>query len=125
MYSDLPSGQIGLIDFGLHARIPRALRDRMLEMLFYQASGSVDQAVDAEPDPTRIREAVLRSSLGLITDPTQVNVQFVDALGTESETPGRGGLVVVDVEGVAASRILSGLWKSELRLSAQAADRLP
>ncbi len=53
----LPTGQIGLIDFGLHGHVPRALRDKMLEMIFYQASGRFDQAIDAfvevfSPDPT-------------------------------------------------------------------------
>ncbi|MCC7386576.1 MAG: AarF/ABC1/UbiB kinase family protein [Deltaproteobacteria bacterium] len=43
----LPDGQIGLIDFGLHGRVPRALRDKMLEMIFNQVSGRVDEAVDA------------------------------------------------------------------------------
>jgi len=46
----LPSGQIGLIDFGLHGHVPRALRDKMLETVFYQASGRIDQAVDAFVD---------------------------------------------------------------------------
>lgn len=51
------AGQIGLVDFGLHGEIPRALRDKMLEMLFCQASGKVAAAVDAfvavfQPDPS-------------------------------------------------------------------------
>ena len=53
----LPSGQIGLIDFGLHGHVPKALREKMLEMVFSQASGQVDDAVEAfvqvfHPDPT-------------------------------------------------------------------------
>jgi ubiquinone biosynthesis protein len=53
----LPTGQIGIIDFGLHGHVPRALRDKMLEMIFDQASGKIDEAVDAfitvfQPDPS-------------------------------------------------------------------------
>jgi ubiquinone biosynthesis protein len=53
----LPTGQIGLIDFGLHGHVPRVVRDKMLEIIFYQASGRVDEAVEAyvqvfSPDPT-------------------------------------------------------------------------
>jgi ubiquinone biosynthesis protein len=68
----LPSGHIGLIDFGLHARVPRALREKMLETLFYQASGRVDEAVGAfiavlGPDASVDRaalEADLKAVLG-------------------------------------------------------------
>lgn len=53
----LPSGQIALIDFGLHGHVPKALREKMLEIVFSQASGRYDDAVDAfvevfHPDPT-------------------------------------------------------------------------
>lgn len=52
----LPSGQIGIIDLGLHGHVPRPLRDKMLEMIFDQASGKTDEAVEAfvavfQPDP--------------------------------------------------------------------------
>jgi ubiquinone biosynthesis protein len=58
----LPSGQIGLIDFGLHGHVPRVVRDKMLEIIFYQASGRVDEAVEAyvqvfSPDPALDVEA--------------------------------------------------------------------
>lgn len=51
------SGKIALIDFGLHGHVPRALRDKMLEIIFSQASGRIDDAVAAfvevfQPDPT-------------------------------------------------------------------------
>jgi predicted unusual protein kinase regulating ubiquinone biosynthesis (AarF/ABC1/UbiB family) len=42
-----PTGRIGLIDFGLHAQVPRWLRDKMLEVVFNQASGRIDDAVTA------------------------------------------------------------------------------
>jgi ubiquinone biosynthesis protein len=53
----LPTGHIALIDFGLHGQVPRALRDKMLEMIFYQTAGRFDEAVDSfasvfKPDPT-------------------------------------------------------------------------
>jgi ubiquinone biosynthesis protein len=41
----LETGQIGLIDFGLHGEVPRRLCDKMLELLFYQSSGRTDEAV--------------------------------------------------------------------------------
>jgi ubiquinone biosynthesis protein len=43
----MPSGQIGLVDFGLHGQVPRWLCDRMLELLSYQSAGRTDDAVDA------------------------------------------------------------------------------
>lgn len=43
----LPSGKIGLIDFGLNGVVPRKLCDQMLELLFYQASGRTSDAVRA------------------------------------------------------------------------------
>ncbi|MEZ4318312.1 MAG: AarF/UbiB family protein [Myxococcota bacterium] len=51
------TGHIALIDFGLHGQVPRPLREKMLEMVFCQASGKIDEAVDAfaqvfQPDPT-------------------------------------------------------------------------
>jgi predicted unusual protein kinase regulating ubiquinone biosynthesis (AarF/ABC1/UbiB family) len=50
------NGRIGLIDFGLHAKVPKDLREKMLDMLFYSASGRFDDAVEAfiqvfSPDP--------------------------------------------------------------------------
>ena len=67
----MPDGQIGLIDFGLHGRVPRALREKMLEVLFYQASGRVDEAtkafvavLDPETEEDRVGlEAALRDIL--------------------------------------------------------------
>ncbi len=44
---DAPAGQIALIDFGLHGTVPRKLRDKMLEMVFSQAAGRTDDAVNA------------------------------------------------------------------------------
>lgn len=71
----LPDGRIGLVDFGLNGRVPRALRDKMLEMIFSQASGRVDEAVEAfatvfQPDPKadieafkrELREVLIRGS---------------------------------------------------------------
>src|SRR5690606_6718056 len=43
----LPSGHIGLIDFGLHGQVPRHLCDKMLELLYYQSSGRTDDALRA------------------------------------------------------------------------------
>jgi ubiquinone biosynthesis protein len=40
-------GRITLIDFGLHGQVPRALRDKMLEVVTSQVNGRVDQAVEA------------------------------------------------------------------------------
>ena len=61
----LPTGYIGLIDFGLHGHVPRALRDKMLELVFYQAGGRHDDAVEAfvgvfHPDPSKDVEAFKR-----------------------------------------------------------------
>jgi ubiquinone biosynthesis protein len=42
----LPSGRIGLIDFGLHAEISKQLRTKMLEMLYLQASNRPAEAVE-------------------------------------------------------------------------------
>jgi len=61
----LPTGQIGLIDFGLHGHVPRQLREKLLEMIFYQASGKVDEAVEAfvqvfQPDPAADVESFKR-----------------------------------------------------------------
>jgi ubiquinone biosynthesis protein len=61
----LPTGQIGLIDFGLHGYVPRLLRDKMLEMLFNQASGKYDEAIEAfisvfQPDPSSDLDAFRR-----------------------------------------------------------------
>lgn len=77
----LPSGHIALIDFGLHGRVPRALREKMLEMLFYQASGRTDEAVSAfvsvlGPDPSVDRaalEADLKAVLAASPDKRSVS----------------------------------------------------
>jgi ubiquinone biosynthesis protein len=42
----MPSGQIGLVDFGLHGEVPRWLCDRMLELLSYQSAGRTEEAVN-------------------------------------------------------------------------------
>jgi ubiquinone biosynthesis protein len=42
----MPGNRIGLIDFGLHGQVPRWLCDRMLELLSYQSSGRIDEAVN-------------------------------------------------------------------------------
>lgn len=52
----LPTGQIALIDFGLHAQVSRQLREKMLELVFAQASGDLDRAAECyvevfQPDP--------------------------------------------------------------------------
>lgn len=69
----LPSGQIALIDFGLHAHIPRALRDAMLEMIFYQASGRHAEAVENyvrifKPDPASDIEGFKRKMTALLAE---------------------------------------------------------
>lgn len=43
----LGDGKIGVIDFGLHARVPPTLRDKMLEMVLHQAAGRIDESIDA------------------------------------------------------------------------------
>lgn len=43
----MPTGRIGLVDFGLHGQVPRWLCDRMLELLSYQSAGRTDEAVNA------------------------------------------------------------------------------
>ncbi|MEO1270343.1 MAG: AarF/UbiB family protein [Myxococcota bacterium] len=57
-----PDGRVVLIDYGLHAALSRALREKMLEMVFAQASGETDTAVEAfiqvfKPDPSKDIEA--------------------------------------------------------------------
>ncbi len=69
----LPTGQIGLIDFGLHGHVPRAIRDKMLEMLFNQASGKVDEAIDAfvtvfQPSPNADVEEFKRELQSVMTE---------------------------------------------------------
>lgn len=56
------TGHIGLIDFGLHGYVPKTLRDKMLEIIFTQSSGRIDDAVAAfvdvfQPDPALDVEA--------------------------------------------------------------------
>ncbi len=43
----VPGGRIGVIDFGLHAQVPRALRDKMLEVVTSQVNDRPEQAVAA------------------------------------------------------------------------------
>ncbi len=71
----LPSGHIGLVDFGLHARVPRALRDKILETLFYQASGRTAEAVASfvavlNPDAS-IDRAALEADLEVVLAPVE------------------------------------------------------
>lgn len=71
-----PSGQIALIDYGLHAEFPRALREKMLELVFAQVSGETDTAVEVfvqvfQPDPRKDIEAFkaeLREVLSIADD---------------------------------------------------------
>jgi ubiquinone biosynthesis protein len=81
----LGGGLIGLIDFGLHARVPRALRDKMLEMVLHQAAGRLDEAVDAycsvlAPDPSVDLAAFKRDLL-----------EVFDGAGTTGATTMRDG----------------------------------
>lgn len=39
--------RIGLIDFGLNGHVPQQLRDKMLELIFYQTAGRIEEAIDA------------------------------------------------------------------------------
>ena len=60
-----PDGRIALIDYGLHAEVPKGLRDKMLEMVFAQVSGETDAAVEAfvqvfAPDPSQDLDAFRR-----------------------------------------------------------------
>src|SRR5690606_34933362 len=41
------NGKIGLLDFGLHGTLSQELRDKMLELIFHQANGRTDDAVQA------------------------------------------------------------------------------
>jgi predicted unusual protein kinase regulating ubiquinone biosynthesis (AarF/ABC1/UbiB family) len=43
----LPTGQVALIDFGLHSTISKALRAKVLEALYYQSQGRIDEQIDA------------------------------------------------------------------------------
>lgn len=90
--------------------------------LGHAARAAVDRASDGRADPDELRETAVNSSLGFLGGPDDVTVRYIDALGTESEEPVAGGLVVVSVEGVPTARILSGLWGADLRLRARAAD---
>jgi ubiquinone biosynthesis protein len=81
----LGNGTIGLIDFGLHAHVPRALRDKMLEMVLHQAAGRMDEAVDAycsvlSPDPSVDLAAFKRDLL-----------EVFDGAGTAGATTMRDG----------------------------------
>ncbi|MCA9489661.1 MAG: AarF/ABC1/UbiB kinase family protein [Myxococcales bacterium] len=66
-------GRIGLIDFGLHARIPPALRDRMLEVVFFQSAGRTSDAVDAfvqvfQPEPAVDLDAFKHDLEGVLVE---------------------------------------------------------
>lgn len=88
----LPSGHIGLIDFGLNAHVPRALREKMLETLFYAASGRVDEAASAfadvvGPDASADRTALENDLKKVIADAAEakgdeaaVTKQLVDGM---------------------------------------------
>jgi len=88
----LDSGQIGLIDFGLHGEVPRRLCDKMLELLFYQSSGRTDEAVNTflqifSPDSNvKVKgfEQQLRAILAESNAPTasesRLTAQLVDGL---------------------------------------------
>lgn len=39
--------KVAILDFGLHGHVPRQLREKMLEIVFCQASGKPDEAVEA------------------------------------------------------------------------------
>jgi predicted unusual protein kinase regulating ubiquinone biosynthesis (AarF/ABC1/UbiB family) len=67
----LRTGYVGLIDFGLHGHVPRALRDKMLELLFYQAGGRHHEAVEAfvkifRPDPAADIETFKRELMAVL-----------------------------------------------------------
>ena len=67
----LQTGHIGLIDFGLHGHVPRTLRDKMLEMIFYQSSGRHDEAIEAfvavfRPDPASDIDSFRREMRSLL-----------------------------------------------------------
>ncbi len=68
-----PGGGIALIDFGLHGHVPRALREKMLEMLFAQASGRIDDAVESfvqvfEPESITDLEAFKEALRGVLAE---------------------------------------------------------
>lgn len=68
----LETGQLGLIDFGLHGDVPRRLCDKMLELLFYQSWGRTDEAVSAflqifAPGPDVDLEAFERELRGVLS----------------------------------------------------------
>ena len=81
----LGHGEIGLIDFGLHARVPPKLRDKMLEMVLHQASGRIDESIDAycdvlEPD----------ASIDLPAFKRELRAVFEDAGTTGTQTMSEG-----------------------------------
>jgi len=43
----MPTGKVGIIDFGLHAQISKVLRQKVFEALVYQNQGKVDEHVEA------------------------------------------------------------------------------
>lgn len=85
-------GQIGLIDFGLHGHVGLELRDKMLELLFHQTSGRIDEAVEAfsavftpGPDTDRVAfERELREVLSPASSPlakdARLTAQLIEGL---------------------------------------------
>lgn len=76
----LPGGLIGLIDFGLHGHVPRALREKMLEMIFYQASGRIDEAAAAfiavlAPDKSVDRAALQKDLIEVLSAGPKASVR--------------------------------------------------
>lgn len=84
-------GRIGLIDFGLHGQVPRAVRDKMFEVVVSQVSGKTDAAVEAfvqvfQPEPGVDLDAfkaelrpVLSEAEGSLTD-HRITTQLVHGL---------------------------------------------
>jgi ubiquinone biosynthesis protein len=105
----MPSGQIGLIDFGLHGQVPRWLCDRMLELLSYQSAGRIDDAVNTfleifVPGPAvdldafrRELRAVLASGAGPTARESRITGQLIDGLrvGARYQLKAQSDLFVV------------------------------
>lgn len=85
-------GKIGLLDFGLHGNVAQKLRDKMLELIFHQASGRTDAAVqafsaifvsDAEVDAEAFENelrAVLAQANAETAAEARLTAQLVDGL---------------------------------------------
>jgi ubiquinone biosynthesis protein len=105
----MPSGQIGLVDFGLHGEVPRWLCDRMLELLSYQSAGRTDDAVNTfleifTPGPEADIEAfrrelrvVLAQSDARTARESRITAQLVDGLrvGARYQLKAQSALFVV------------------------------